>query len=356
MGYARLTYPNNNTIRTTSILHDIVGCVTGRFSSSVQIITATSAELVNTLGENWNFLYPSSSSFVNNAPDINIASWVLTSPCIDNSKIKYVRLFNYYKNSTFSVNITGAVARNLYTIGASNDGNGGILLQAGTSASNATTLTNPTFFNTNNTLGDTGALVLNGTTILVSWSARHLIVWSDKSGCTPGGNSPALFGYLEYPETDVTVAKNRVPAGFLIERNGTLDVAPTLYGPYDAGNTATYGDIQFPEFYNCSTTSTASVSLAGLTGTFDNLTTTIGASKPISTIPTIDQNNINTRMMVPIVVNALSVGVPNIHLSKYTNVYIVADNLGSPGTILSGSVGQYMYIPTDGFSFAVKRE
>lgn len=356
MGYASLTYANDGSILSTTVLHDIVGCVTGRFSSSVQLQGATVAtsEIVNTLGQNWNFTHPTSSSFIPTTPNVSSSSWVLTAPCVNPSKTKYVRLTNIAKNGgNVTVINSSASLNNQYISSSANCS--GIWIQAATSASNANTLINQTWYNDMPATGTReGASVINGTNIIISWSSRHIVIWSN------AGPSTGIFittGYVEFPETDVTTAQNVTPAAMLIERNGNLTSSITTYGPsYTTNQRIPIGEIQLPSFYNPITAVTGPVSFNGLVNNTDILTSTLSNGRPTNTIPTINTSGTTHLMFVPLIINLMSTGNPIMYLSTFSNMYVVANSLGTGGDTITVGNDTYAYLPSNtGMSFVVRK-
>lgn len=361
MGYARLLFPNNGTLPITTVLHDIVGCITGRFSSSVQLQGAlTGSEIINTLNQNWNFAHPTSSSFINNTPNNALSSWVLTAPCVNSSKTKYIRLANIAKSiggAGPQIANSGVGPANLYNINVGPaTGMAGVLMQACLSASNATTLISGSWYATNNTDADQDRWdVFTGNQIIVSWSSRHFIMWSNAvARLTP---NYLMMAYIEFPETEYTIAQNLVPAYLLIERNGGFDAFVGSYNP-STTNSGNNGDILVPDFFNIQTSTKSSVALTALANSSDRLWSSGWTStvRPSTTIPTVDAFGANIRQFLPISIGVLSRGIPYAHLSTYSNLYITANNLGNGGANVQVGSDTYAYLPGDTLSFVVKKE
>lgn len=362
MGYVRLNFPNTGTVPITTVLHDIVGCVTGRFSSSVQLQGAlTGSEIINNLNQNWNFAHPTSSSFINNTPNNALSSWVLTAPCINPSKTKYIRLVNAAKSQNNlgpQIGSTGNVAGNLYNVNPAGTaiGMAGVLMQACLSASNATTLISGSWYATNTPDAEQDRWdVFTGNQIIVSWSSRHFIMWSNAvARLTP---NYLMMAYIEFPETEYTIGQNLVPAYLLIERNGGFDSFLGSYNP-SSTNSGNNGDILVPDFFNIQTSTKSSVALTALANSSDRLWSS-GWSWPVRptvTTPTINDTGTNIRQFVPISIGVLSRGIPYAHLSLYSNLYITTNNLGSGGDNIQVGGDMYAYLPGDTISFVVKKE
>lgn len=360
MGYASLNVPNNGSVLATTVLHDIVGCITGQFSSSAQLRGANTAssEIVNTLGQNWNIAYPSANNFVPTTPNNTLASWVLTAPCINPSKTKYIRLTNWAKGLNTGQNVinqSGTGATNQYTT-SNVVWTVGILPQACLSASSQTSLVAETFYSTETTTN--GSVVsacnlLNGNNIILSWSSRHFVIWSNNVSTT---TNFMLYGYVEFPETDVTVAQNLIPATWLIERNTNLVGSVAVYAPGNTSNSI-IGDILFPSYYNIRTSTLGPASFVGTANSTDISMSTVGTTpRTVNTIPTINNAGSNRLMLTPIIINMMSFGQPNMYLSSYSNMYIVANNLGNGGDTITVGTDTYAYLPSNtGMSFVVKR-
>lgn len=361
MGYARLLFPNNATVLTTTVLHDIVGCVTGRFSSSFQLQGAnvSGSEIVNTLGQNWNFTYPVSSGFANSVPNNTSGSWVLTAPCVNPTKTKYVRLTSAYmqnNNAGTQLAQTGTGVTNQYNWFNGSTSTAGVLLQTATSASSATTLINPSWYGPVNTGANISfPNIFTGTNIIISWSSRHLVMWSNSAASN--SDHTMVMGCIEFPEIEMTIARNLLPVAFIIERLGNLASNIGAYAPFNH-NANTYGDILIPEFYNSPTNSVGGTSLGGIFTTFESLCTTMMqiGTKPTVSIPTIDANGANIRQFLPMSVAMLTRGNPFMHLSAFSNMYVVAPGLGNGGDTIQVGGDAYAYLPGSATAFVVKKE
>jgi hypothetical protein len=330
MGFATLTYATDGSIRSTTVLHDIVGIITGTFTSTSQLTGAIQAQSeIITSNSNWSFLFPASTSFVPATPNINLASWVLTAPCVNTSKTKYIRLTNINSNT---LNVTGAVAGNVYNGTVTT----GLLLQGATGATNSTTLTNQTWYNTS-TSGIRG--VIRGSKIYISWSDRHLILFSNilTNATTP---SAGIMACIEFPETTATQVSTATPMA-------VIGVA-TTYGTQTATAPAS-GDFAgfaiLPDYYNISTASRAMASIVTLSTTNDQLYSTAITNRFQPTNSTINSTGSTRISIVPLMYSMLSKGYSPLYISEYSDMYLVAAGLGSPGDTISIGNDLYVYLP-----------
>jgi hypothetical protein len=335
MGFAKLTYATDGSIRSTTVLHDIVGVITGTFTSTSQLTGAIQAqsEIVNTINSNWSFLYPASGSFVPATPNVNLASWVLTAPCVNTSKTKYIRLTNY---NTGNINQTGAVTGNIYNGGTSR----GIILQGATSASTATTIVNGTFYQTN-TSGNLS--MLRGSQIFISWSNKHLILYSNLANSGTSATA-GIMAYLEFPETTATQVSGATPAVVL----WVFDLYLTDNGYTSPSGIGAQNHAILPDYYNISAASRGMANIASLSTAFDRLYSTAitNTFQPInSTINSAGSSRIN---IVPLMFSMLSKGYSPLYISEYSNMYLVAAGLGSPGDTISIGSDLYVYLPGGG--------
>lgn len=331
MGFATLTYATDGSIRSTTVLHDIVGIITGTFTSTSQLTGAiqNQSEII-TSNSNWSFLFPESTSFVPATPNINLASWVLTAPCVNSSKTKYIRLTNANGNA---VNVTGAVAGNVY--------NGtditGLLLQGATGATNATTLTNQTWYNTAAS-GIRG--IIRGSKIYISWSNRHLILFTNiiTNNTTP---TTGLMACIEFPETTAIEVSGATPMVVIAEAAGYL-----TQNAVTAPGTGTFaGFAILPDYYNISTASRAMANIATLSTTNDRLYSTAITNTFQPSNSTINSSGSSRISIVPLMFSMLSKGYSPLYISEYSDMYLVAAGLGSPGDTISIGNDLYVYLP-----------
>lgn len=345
MAFAKLSYAVDGSVRSTTVLHDIVGVITGQFTNVNQLTGAIAAqsEIINTENKNWNILHPA-GSFVPSTPNINVASWVLTAPCINPSKTKFIRLTNVISSNV--ITHTGAVANNTYTNA------NGITLTACTDAINSTTLTNETWRNTNS--GPATSAFIRGSTIYISWSDRYVFIYSPYFNSTSGTISGGMRSYIEFPETPVTQGSNTVPTVMLVESGSYLNYAGALIIP-GSTNASSISVAIVPNFYTVGTNSSGMFSVSdGISASDKRLSTAIsnGLMPTVSTIDRFGNNRIN---IMPMTIHASSFGHAPFYLSVFSNIYIVPQNLGSFGETISVGGDLYTYLPTPGFCFIIKR-
>jgi hypothetical protein len=356
MGFARLSYSRDGSVRSTTVLHDIVGVVTGNFTSVTQLTGAVQnlSEIVNTDNSNWNILFPAPENFVAATPNVNIASWVLTAPCVNSSKTKFVRLTNV--NLT-TINIAGAVAGNVYGPSKSL----GITQQSATGATSATSLSNETWYGAGSGTGRQATI--NGSDIYLSWSRYHLLIFGDLD-TEPTLTTLGILASMEFSETSVTIASNTLPVIQLIEKSSLLSALSTVTGPSSLSS-GSIGFAIFPQFYNIQTGTTAMANLAGLmtsvSSSLDQRFSTLVGNQLLPTTLTRDRNNNSRILLMPLIVNLLSIGHTPMYLSKLTNIYLVQPGLGSPGETVTVNSDTYVYLPTGApsnltnYAFLVKK-
>jgi len=329
MGFATLTYATDGSVRSTTVLHDIVGIITGTFTSTSQLTGAiqNQSEII-TSNSNWSFLFPESTSFVPATPNINLASWVLTAPCVNSSKTKYIRLTNV--NSS-TLNTTGAVIGNVYNGTADR----GVLLQGASGATNATTLINQTWYN--NSTSTRG--VIRGSNIYISWSDRHLILFSNVITNATIPNA-GIMASIEFPETTATQLSGATPVVFLTEVTGYLTQQLVI-----PGNPSLTGFATLTDYYNISTISRSLASIAILSTTNDQLYSTAITNRFQPTNSTINRTGSTRISIVPLMFSMLSKGYSPLYISEYSDMYLVAAGLGSPGDTISIGNDLYVYLP-----------
>ena len=354
MGFARLHYPRDGSVRSTTVLHDIVGVITGNFTSVTQLTGAVQnlSEIVNTDNSNWNILFPAPANFVPATPNVNIASWVLTAPCVNSSKTKFVRLTNV---NLVTINITGEVAGNVYGPAKTL----GITQQSATGATNSTTLVNETWYGQGTNVGRQATI--NSPDIYISWSQHHLLIFGDIM--TDGFIQYGILASIEFPETSVTTASNTLPVIQLIERGFSL--VTTLLTVPNATNDSQVSTAIFPQFYNIQTATTAMANLATLmasvTNSLDQRFSTLVGNQLLPTTLTRDRNNNSRILLMPMIINLLSLGHTPMYLSRLTNIYLVQPGLGSPGETVTVGSDTYVYLPTGvpsnttSYAFLVKK-
>lgn len=346
MGYARLHFPNNNTILTTHVLYDIVGCLTGTFTATNQLQTATQtlSQIVNTANSNWSFVYPASHG----TKGTTNTSWVLSSPCVTASKTKYIRLTSFGG---------GAIAQSgtfTYYDSALNSGNNaGILMQACTAASSATVLTNPAWYNTNNSSGTyTNAVASNF--IYLHWSNRHCLIYGGYTSNLRKGFQ-ALF---EHQETGITTFRNTAPVVYINYTSSNGGWNSTETAPSSIAGSPNI--VQVLNHFNVNTATATGVYnvLSDINSQQDHMSLlSDAASGAYPSTTTKNSGGAVARQVQPLYWHQHHIGVPHQYVSQLSNVYRTAPSMGSEGDTVTIGNDTYVYLPTEynSYNLLVKR-
>jgi hypothetical protein len=370
MGFAKLSYANNGTVLSTTVLHDIVGCITGNFTSTDQLKGAIKeqSEIITGNTGHWKMEFPMITLPEN--PVNTYTSWVLSAPCVDTDKTKYIRLCNYSSagvgNGYILANSGGTGALNSYFLPANGSSSttqySGIYLQAITGASSETAVSNPTYYNfsiNNNSRGPV-MNIMNGSVLYISWSARHIVIWSSTSGflsTTTGGTTPLLIAYFEYPETELNQSTTATPTIYFLDRNANFSAGITQYSGFEV-TTYAVGAMLIPQYYSTSTNSTTPLCFSSPLNTNDRICSTISNTAFINySAPTITSTGANSAMMVPIIVSPMSKNYPPMYLSEYSNVFLASSSLGTAGDTVTVGNDEYVLLITSTASpaFLIKK-
>ena len=316
MGYARLIYDNSRQSR--DLLNEIAEIITGNITSNAQLthFNPVTSEIVNSLGENWNYL--SNGEFTK----------VLTAPCLDPSKTKFLLLRS----------------RSDATLEASNTvtNNGNILCQsaADITFSPGLTLTGQTWYNANtsssNYRGGPNFLGPLDSSVFLSWSRRHFLISSIKPGTS------ALFGFFlctEFPENELSRFTATAPVAclnYISEHTAIADLISSL-GP----SGTTFTDQCFINTVN-QFVPRISQTLPVYAHTFTNGSGTFpwtitGNSAKLA--PSVNNQGQTAYYFTPLWFASVRDGIPIINFSALSNVYVTDELVGPTGTdvVVSGN-------------------
>jgi len=354
MGYAVLNYLNDNTIPLGHIIHDIVGIVTGTYTTVGQLpsgATTGLSQIVNSAGRgNWEFVFPATHGTRGTTTN----NYVLRAPCISSgSKFKFVRIRGAPASITTNVSND-----NLYNIGSS--ANRGIIMTTATNATSNTALTNESPYNTysvsSNDYRPFTKTLFYGPFFYISWSSRHLLIISPSwSGVT----DYCFTGCFEHTETSISTYRGIAPfithSFFGSSYSGSG--SPSSYG--DQGTR--YSELSVSNHYNPVTTiATGSLGLGpstNINSQWDDMT--IGATSAASypTVYTKNSSGSNAMFMQPLFWHQGWIGVPHQFVSSLCDVYRVPAGLGNNGDLLTIGSDTYVYFSLTGnyYGLAVRR-
>jgi hypothetical protein len=354
MGYARLYFPNNSTVLTSRVIHDIAGVLTGNITQ-VANLTASSdtrlySQIINTANSNWQTLFP--STFTWNSPTTASTSVVLQAPCVTAGKTKYIRLGQMVQNA-FSTSTTANYAP---------PNGAALMMQSCTGASSATSLTNQTSWNTLTASSNFYTQAIGGNYIILHWSNRHCIV-SGAVSTTSGRRT--LMAALEHNETPITLWANTAPVTHLVVDSGSVDNV-NYTGTYSGTGGSSFGGTSYFSFvtemqhYNNVTQEATGV----YNPLSDTTTNTLKDDMTLLTSVNTDYPTVSTKTntgsvaiyMQPLFYHQHTLGVPHMYYSNLTGVYRVTPGLGSEGDIITVGADTYAYVPVDTwYALAVKR-
>ena len=357
MGYAHLHYNLNNTIPLGHIVHDIVGVITGTYTSTSSLSPSANIDLctiVNSAGRgNWEFLFPAThgtrSSSTNN--------YVLRAPCIESgSKYKFVRIRGA-ASADMSTN-TGNL-RNDNT-----NANNGIVMTAATAATSATALSNESHYNTYANTGNNYWFQLKqlfyGNFFYISWSSRHLLILSNGFlGAVSNTNDLTYTGCFEMTETSMTRFRNVAPF-CLVNMTGTSlgNYNTTVTGPSSVDSNTRYNVFQIFNHFNPATNIASGIvnfyNNANSQG--DDMTIAASSTNTYPTVYTKTSTGAVAMFMQPLFFHQAWNGIPHHFISNLCDVYRVPPNFGNNGDRITVGADTYVYfnVPS-GHGIAVKR-
>lgn len=340
MGFARLHFPNSGTVLMTHVLYDVVGVLTGTFTSASQLQTATItlSTVVNTANSNWSFVYPASHG----TKGTTNTSWVLSAPTLSGGKTKYIRLTNLC-NST----INGGAGTTLYYDSALGNSNsqGGLIMQSATAAASAISITNGTHINLNS---GTASTSFAGNYIYLSWSARHCLIYGQLSSLL----EKSFVASFEHQETGITTSRAVAPVLHLIYTSSagswnTTDTVPSAVANKNSIFLAL-------NHFNVST-ATAS----GLHNILSNINSqqndmplcSDAIPGAYSSVTTKNSSGALARFVQPLWVHQHHIGVPHLHVSHLANVYRTGIAMGSENDTVTIGADTFVYLPTENGTF-----
>ena len=353
MGYAVLHY-SNNTALIGHVVHDIVGIVTGTYTSTASLspnATTNLCSIVNTAGRgNWEFVFPATHGTRSSSTN----QYVLRAPCISSgSKYKFVRIQGV-SSATFGVSTS-----NLNNTG--NSGSNGINMQGCTAAASATSVSNETPYNTyNSASGDYYAgskPLIYGPYFYISWSSRHLIILAAGINGVAASDY-VFFACLEHTETSITTFRNVAPFCFLTYMgvNYANWVAPQF-----VSDSVRWSFFNMMNHYNPATTVASGITNWQLdTGTPSALTDDMpmisNSSNTYPTVYTKNSSGSNAMFMQPLFFHQHWRGIPHQYITNLCDVYRVPVGLGNVGDLLTVGADTYVYFPCrDNYGLAVRR-
>lgn len=389
MGYAKLYFNNNGANTVTHVLHDIVGVITGTYTTTSQLTVATPSmsEIVNTQNSNWSFLYPATHGAKGNT---NV-SWVLTAPCVSsNTKLKYVRISNGGARGSSGIDPGGTA---LYQTTLYN----GVRFTAATAATSNTVVSNESYYinnngndvNTSNPYTDYDIYShFTGNYITLSWSQRHLLIFGQIGGAggiasVPAGGQFAFAGCFETTETSVSTYRNTAPFIFFLrgmsrwvsgyDPGSTNYVSSTITGPtgqsgfYSGYNTLYDVFLQY-NHYNPTTTTISGIYniLGDINSQKDDMTLLADSSSSVSIPNTFTKTSTGqtATYLEPIFYHQHHIGIPHMYISNLSNVYRVPNNIGNNFDTFTVGADTYVYLkasgssgsyPAGGFALVVKK-
>lgn len=363
MAYASLTF--STSVSYQQALHDIIGCVTGAYTSTSQFKYA-SGTLVRGGGD-WTIAYAPAAVTYNAATyQSTFNHVVLSATCTTGSKTKYAHVGTWYGTSG------GYIATDTGFLGASGVYNSGLFITAATAASSATALTNETFrqtFSSSNSTSYVG-LKANGITFYLSWSSKHL-VWYNSGICNTG--TSFIQGVIEFPEVTKTTTVGSLPVVWMHCINSYSTSLPTSLT--ESGGTqavtvpANNVQINSPQIVNTFifpslTTDTLGNNVANYltvtTAPVDYLLSPFMSSggtisyANTENFSALGSDGINKTLVTPIQLSGLTFGYDIMDLTAYTSMYTIS--LGTTGDIVSIGGQDYIVMAlTNGKRFLFKK-
>jgi len=351
MGFAKLYFPNAGTIQIGNVIRDIVGVVTGAYTSTSQLLAATQAlsEISNSAGRgDWTRVYP--STVTNTIPQ------VLSAPCL-NGATKYVQIsslgyinYNNYQGVSSTTNTTPyryAIDLNLST-------GLGFCMRSITAATSATAVSNPSYLNT--TTGGTPAQssfaawnsmnYFVGNTIWLSWSSRHLMIYGAQRGAAENHLYNAASACFEHNETGIHDFRNTAPfchAQWFDNNAFVTAASPSVTDQYTERLDSSFycmnhynpsGAVATGAFNLLSNVTTANV---------NSVCSSISSFYPTAFTKT--SAGANAVYLQPLFFHQHQVGIPHQYISDLCKVYRVQPGIGRAGDTLTVGASTYAYFP-----------
>lgn len=362
MAYAVLNF--SSSVSYQQALHDIVGCVTGAYTSTSQFKYASGTLIRG--GGDWTIAYaPAGVTYNSGTYQSTFNHVVLSATCTTVTKTKYAHL------GTWGPNYVTTDTATLGNFGAANQYNTGLFITAATGASSAVALTNETWrqlYTGTNSLSFQGGQ-LQGTTFHLSWSSKHL-VWYNTSISWSG--SPCIQGVIEFPEVTKTTSLGTLPVVWMhcagpytasSTYNNTIETWMTQTVPVQAAisfNTPspTACTFMFPTVTTdtISNTPTSYKTLAGVNDYF--YSPFMGSGGVISYSPTenfsvLGSDGTNKTLVTPMLLSGLTFGYDMMDLTAYTGMYTVP--LGANLDTITISGQEYVVLNVNSKRFLFKK-
>lgn len=346
MGYARLHFPNSGTVLMTHLLYDVVGVLTGTFTSTSQLQTATQSlsQIVNTANSNWSFVYPAAHG----TKGTTNTSWVLSAPCVTAGKTKYIRLTGLGAGI-----VAGNGSSNYFTSSLGSSLDSGLLMQACSAASSATALTNPTWYNTGSSASYNNAFT--GSFIYLHWSNRHCLIYG-------GVNTTVYKGFqatFEFQETGITTFRGVAPQVYINYTSVNGNWNTTATAPSNLSGTPNI--VQVLNHFNVSTaTATGLYNVLSDINSQQNDMPLCSDNISAGAYPSTTTKNSSgavARQVQPLYWHQHHIGVPHQYISQLSNVYRTAPSMGQEGDTVTIGNDTYVYLPTEynTYNLLVKR-
>jgi len=355
MGFARLHFSGKNI---ASVLHDVAGVLSGTYTSVNQLLSATQASsyINNTANSNWSLVFPSSLPATVSTSN---ASWVLSAPCVDSAKTKFMRLVGIRGGDTGVApsNVLNGTGTNPYgqiDAGGTSDTTTSALLMLGcTAAASATSTSNQTpWFN------GTLAAGIGDRYITLHWSQRHCLIYGDWD---PDADTKIAFFLGEHNETNISLMQNTAPFSYVYyvySTNSWVTSAATAGGQY--GGSVLNHMIEFNHYNNTTQVYTgcynplSHAATSTLDDDFTLTNRTVSANYP--TVATKNSAGVQALYLQPLFYHQFDLGIPHMYYSYLSDIYRVSGSAGTEGDLITVGSDTYVYLPlTTGLAFAVKR-
>ena len=355
MGFARLHFSGKNI---ASVLQDVAGVLSGTYTSVNQLLSATQASsyINNTANSNWSLVFPASlPATVNTANN----SWVLSAPCVNAAKTKFMRLAGIGDNDsgvtlTSLVPRTGSLSYGQINQGGTSDTSSTALIMLGcTAAASAASVSNQTpFYNQSNAAG------IGDRYITLHWSQRHCLIYGDAD---PDADTKIAFFLSEHNETNISLMQNTAPFTYVYYNylnTGWTTTAATAGGTYSGS--ALNQIIEFNHYNNTTQAYTGCynpMSHAATSTLSDEFPlTNRGSSIKYPTVATKNSAGVQALYLQPLFYHQFDLGIPHMYYSHLSDIYRVSGSAGTEGDLITVGSDTYVYLPfSTAFALAVKR-
>jgi hypothetical protein len=354
MAYAALTF--TSSVSYQQALHDIIGCVTGAYTTTSQFKYATGTLVRG--GGDWTIAYaPASVTYNSGTYNSSFNHVVLSATCTTVSKTKYAHVGtwgpSYVNTDTATLGSSGVYTR-------------GLFITALTAASSAIALTNETYRQTYTSDTSTfSGTFAQGITFYLSWSSKHL-VWYNNSIHSTG--SPCIQGVIEFPEVTKTTSLSTLPVVWM--HCGGAYSSTTTYNSSEGwiGSTIPATTV-FNNSPGSSTFIFPTLTTDSVSNTVSNYKTTAGtndyfyspfmgsggviAYSNTENFSVLASDGSNKTLVTPMLLSGLTFGYDMMDLTAYTSIYTVP--LGNTGDTIAISGQDYAVLNVNGKRFLFKK-